>query len=128
MFKFSILFFVYYNHIYMYIYIIKCLDYAVFNESWENELEINYHNNTDNRIVFLMELYAWSKVFEVKSRELLDLQKDIGNITEIIKLCIVHYCIIIAYYKFTIFNIKITGQVVLLYNVRLQIIIYTQLY
>jgi len=65
------------------IHIFKCLDYAVFNESWENKVEISYHKHMDKKKIFLMELYAWSKMFHQKSGELLELLSYKGNLFNI---------------------------------------------
>jgi len=72
MFKSVILFFINSNRLY-YINIFKCLDYAVFEESWENEVEIDYCNNMDRRKIFLMELHAWLEMSMKISNELLEL-------------------------------------------------------
>jgi len=63
-----------------------------------------------------MELYAWSKLFQVKSRKLLDLQGNKGNFKYVFILCIIQYCFIITYYYNLMFNLKsnfnLTGGIV----------------
>jgi len=56
----------------------KCSDYAVFNSSWGNQVELDYHYNNDKRKVFLMELYMWSQVFLENSRKLFNSHSYIG--------------------------------------------------
>jgi len=78
------------------LYTYQCLDYAVFNESWENHLEIDYPNNTDERKIYLLELYAWSKVFLKTSSKLLDLLSINSNFIYVIQLYI--HCIVLFHW------------------------------
>jgi len=97
MFKSTILFFI----IYIYINLFKFLDYAVFNESWKIEEEIDYPKNTDWRKVFLMELYAWTEISNQISYELLDLDL-LSNKSNLLKTVVVFHCNL-NYYKNMIF-------------------------
>jgi len=89
----------------MYLIYFLCLDYAVFNQSWENQAELDFQNYMDKRKIFLMELYSWSQVFLENSRKLYNSLLNAGNFFYVYKLLdslLILYQHNIRYIKITI--------------------------
>lgn len=64
------------------IYLLR-VDYAVYNDSWENSNDLDYDNIIDNRKVFLLELNAWAIILYEVAEELLDDLIDDGNLSNV---------------------------------------------